>query len=192
MSPQALADRYRPSLAPERVRIRTVAEDQADLNDALGRLTGYLGLVGLIALLLGGIGVASGVVVFIRQRLDTIAVLRCLGASAGRVLAIYAVEAAAMGLAGSAAGATLGLLAQRLLPGLLAGLLPVDVETVVSPRRWRRPDGTLGARLALLPPLLRCAGCRRSRRARRDVSPRRDRGSMRGGSPPRPRSRPAP
>jgi len=110
-----------------------VAEDQANLNDALGRLTGYLGLVGLIALLLGGIGVASGVVVFVRQRLDTIAVLRCLGASAGRVLAIYATEAAAMGLAGSAAGAVLGVLAQRLLPDLLAGLLPVDVATVVSP-----------------------------------------------------------
>ncbi len=133
VSPQALAERYRPLLLPERVRVRTVAEDQANLNDALGRLTGYLGLVGLIALLLGGIGVASGVVVFIRQRLDTIAVLRCLGASAGRVLAIYAAEAAAMGLAGSALGAAIGMLAQRLLPGLLAGLLPVDVRLVVSP-----------------------------------------------------------
>jgi len=133
VSPQARADRYRPVLLPERVRIRTVAEDQTNLNNALGRLTGYLGLVGLIALLLGGIGVASGVVVFIRQRLDTIAVLRCLGASAGRVLAIYTAEAAAMGLAGSALGAAIGMLAQRLLPGLLAGLLPVDVRLVVSP-----------------------------------------------------------
>ncbi|MDQ3138158.1 MAG: ABC transporter permease, partial [Gemmatimonadota bacterium] len=134
MAPQAIADRYRPALRPERVRLRTVAEDQQNLNDALGRLTGYLGLVALIALLLGGIGVASGVVVFIRQRLDTIAVLRCLGASAWRVLGIYALEAAAMGLVGSAAGAALGVLAQRLLPALLAGLLPVDVQPVVSPR----------------------------------------------------------
>ena len=55
------------------------------MNDALSRLTGYLGLVGLVALLLGGIGVASAVVVFIRQRLDTVAVLRCLGATPGRV-----------------------------------------------------------------------------------------------------------
>ena len=120
-------------MRPERVTVRTVAEDQRDLNDALARLAGYLGLVGLIALLLGGIGVASAVVVFIRQRLDTIAVLRCLGASAVLVLAIYAVEAAAMGLAGSVAGAALGLVVQRLLPVLLAGLLPVDVVTAVSP-----------------------------------------------------------
>ncbi len=132
VSPQALADGYRPALIPERVRVRTVAEDQTNLNSALGRLTGYLGLVGLIALLLGGIGVASAVVVFIRQRLETIAVLRCLGASASLVLAIYAAEAAAMGLAGSVLGAAVGVLAQRLLPGLLAGLLPVDVQLEVS------------------------------------------------------------
>jgi putative ABC transport system permease protein len=131
--PERIARQFRPALLRERVVLRTVSEDQRNLNDALGRLTGYLGLVGLIALLLGGIGVASAVVVFIRQRLDTIAVLRCLGASARLVLAVYAAEAAAMGLAGGAAGAGLGLLAQRLLPGLLAGLLPVDVRTAVSP-----------------------------------------------------------
>jgi putative ABC transport system permease protein len=133
-SAQTLAQRVRPRLLPERVRVRTVADDQENLNDTLGRLTGYLGLVALIALLLGGIGVASGVVVFIRQRLETIAVLRCLGASARLVLAVYAAEAAAMGLAGSVAGAALGVLVQRLIPGLLAGLLPVDVRSVVSLR----------------------------------------------------------
>jgi putative ABC transport system permease protein len=133
-SPTAIADRYRSGLQAGRTRVRTVAEDQQSLNDALGRLAGYLGLVALIALLLGGIGVASGVVVFIRQRLDTIAVLRCLGASAGRVLAIYLTEAAAMGLAGSLLGAVLGVGAQQLLPGLLAGLLPVTVTPELSAR----------------------------------------------------------
>ena len=156
VSAQRLAARYRPALRAERVRIRTVAEDQENLNDALGRLTGYLGLVGLIALLLGGVGVASAVVVFIRQRLDTIAVLRCLGASAGLVLVIYALEAAAMGLAGSVIGAGLGVAAQRLLPALLAGLLPVDVEPALS---WRAVALGLGTGLWVslvfaLPPLL--------------------------------------
>jgi putative ABC transport system permease protein len=132
VSPQLLAQQYRPLLQPDRVSVRTVSEDQRNLNDALGRLTGYLGLVGTIALLLGGIGVASAVVVFIRQRLDTIAVLRCLGASARTVFAVYAAEAAAMGLAGGALGAGVGLLAQRLLPGLLASLLPVDVRPAIS------------------------------------------------------------
>ena len=95
-SPQALADRYRKILRTERVQIRTVAEDQNNLNDALTRLSRYLGLVGLVALLLGGIGVSSAVVVFIRQRWETVAVLRCLGASARLMLVVYGLEAAAM------------------------------------------------------------------------------------------------
>ena len=177
VSPQAIADRYRPALRPERVRLRTVAEDQRNLNDALGRLTGYLGLVALIALLLGGIGVASGVVVFIRQRLDTIAVLRCLGASAGLVLTIYALEAAAMGLAGSAVGAALGVLAQRILPGLLAGLLPVAVQPAVSPRAVALGLG-MGLWVALVFALLPLLAVRRVpplAALRRDVEPERRR-----------------
>lgn len=131
-SAQALAERYRPTLRPERVRVRTVADDQRNLNDVLTRLTGYLGLVALIALLLGGIGVASATVVFVRQRFETVAVLRCLGATAGATFAIYLVEAAAMGLVGSVAGAAAGVGVQHLLPGLLAGMIPVEVAPTLS------------------------------------------------------------
>ncbi len=147
------------------------------MNDALSRLTGYLGLVGLIALLLGGIGVASAVVVFIRQRLDTIAVLRCLGATPGRVFGIYALEAAAMGLGGSIAGAALGVLAQRLLPGLMAGLLPVQVEPVLSPRAVALGLGT-GLWVALVfaaMPLLAVRRVPPLAALRRDVEPDRRR-----------------
>lgn len=131
-SAQAVADRYRAPMRGERVRVRTVAEDRNDLEDTLSRLTRYLGLVGLVALLLGGIGVSSAVVVFMRQRRETIAVLRCLGASAWSVLAVYALEAVAMALAGSTIGALGGLAAQRALPRLLSGLLPLDVQPHIS------------------------------------------------------------
>ncbi len=132
VSPQAIVDKYRVPLRVERVRLRTVADDQRNLTDVLTRLTGYLGLVALIALLLGGIGVASAIIVFIRQRSDSVAVLRCLGATAGTIFAIYLLEAGIMGLAGSVAGAVAGVLVQRLLPGLLSDLLPVEVVPVVS------------------------------------------------------------
>jgi putative ABC transport system permease protein len=131
-SAQSVAQRYRPALLPERVRVRTVAEDQRNLNDVLSRLTGYLGLVALLALLLGGIGLASAAVVFIRQRRDTIAVLRCLGATAGAVFTIYLLETAVMALAGSVTGSLAGIGLQRLLPRVLAGYLPVDVRPVIS------------------------------------------------------------
>ena len=132
VSADAIAKQHRTRLRSERVQVRTVEDDRERLNETLASLTGYLGLVALVALLLGGIGVASAVVVFIRQRLETIAVLRCLGATGRRVLAVYLVEAAAMALAGSIIGAAAGLLFQQALPLLLAELLPVDVKTAIS------------------------------------------------------------
>ena len=131
-SAQQIADRYRAPLRPERVTLRTVADDQRSLTDVLSRLTGYLGLVALSALLLSGIGVASAVVVLIRQRSESIAVLRCLGATVREIVAIYLLEATMMALAGSVAGAVLGIAIQRVLPALLAGLLPVDVAPRIS------------------------------------------------------------
>ncbi len=129
---QTLADRYRPLLREQRVSIRTIAEDQRNLNEVLTRLARYLGLVGLIALLLGGLGVASAVHVFIHQKIDTVALLRCLGASSSRLLAVYLVQAGAMGLLGSSVGVLLGVTLQFMLPAVLRDFLPVDVAVAPS------------------------------------------------------------
>ncbi len=129
---QPIADRYRATLRAQSVRIRTVGEDQQNLDNALQRLGNYLGLVALIALLLGGLGVASATHVFIRQKTETIAVIRCLGATAGDVFAIYVAQAAAMGVLGSVAGAAIGVAIQQALPHVLASLLPVDISTSPS------------------------------------------------------------
>lgn len=131
-SAQPIADRYRGPLRAENVRIRTVAESQQNLDNALERLGRYLGLVALIALLLGGLGVASATHVFVRQKAETIAVLRCLGATAGGVFAIYVAQAAAMGLLGSVIGAAIGIGVQQMLPSLIASMLPLDVSTAPS------------------------------------------------------------
>jgi putative ABC transport system permease protein len=138
---QPLADRFRPALGAERVNLRTVSEDQRRLNDTLSRLGNYLGLVALIALLLGGLGVASAVHVFIKRKMETVAVLRCLGASARTVLSVYLVQAAVVGLIGSLAGAVLGAAVQLVLPRVLGDLLPVDVAYRLS---WRALLGGLG------------------------------------------------
>jgi len=101
--------------------------------DAIEDLSTFIGIVGLVALLLGGIGVASGVRAFVARKIDTVAVLRCLGASSGQVMAIYVTQAAAMGIAGAAAGAALGVGVQFLLPKLLTGFVPVDIEVTLVP-----------------------------------------------------------
>jgi putative ABC transport system permease protein len=133
VSAQALAQRLRPTLNAQQVRVRTVADDRENLSNVLTRLSKYLGLIALIALLLAGVGVASAVLVFIRRKLDTIAVLRCLGATAGQVFAIYLAQALALGLAGSVTGAAAGVLVQQGLPALLRELLPLDVRPELVP-----------------------------------------------------------
>ena len=131
---QSIADKRRVSLRAEHIGIRTVEDDRQDLTDTLTRLGHYLGLVALVALLLGGLGVASATHLFIRRKLDTIAVLRCLGATSGQVFLAYLVQALAMGALGSGVGAAFGLGIQRVLPLLFRDLLPVDVRIALSPQ----------------------------------------------------------
>ncbi len=124
---------HRAMLDREKVRSETAGDFQSEVTDALQNLSSFLQFVGLIALLLGGIGVASGVGAFVSGKLDTIAVLRCLGASRPLVFAIYLSQAAALGVAGAAAGALAGIGVQALLPRLLSNILPVDVHVVLEP-----------------------------------------------------------
>ena len=130
---QRLADRNRIRLSSERVSIRTVTEDQRSLNNSLGRLGRFLSLIGLVALLLGGLGVASAVRALMKKKMETIAVLRCLGATAGQIFGAYLLQAVALGLAGSVAGAIIGVALQWFLPQVMRGLLPVDVAFAPAP-----------------------------------------------------------
>lgn len=127
--PERLVEQHRPRLAAERLSLRTVAEDERRIDENLGRLGRYLGLVGLIALLLGGIGVASAVHLLVRRRLAMIAVLRCLGASSRQVLGVHLAQALGLGLLGSTLGAALGAALQALLPAVLGDFLPVAVAS---------------------------------------------------------------
>jgi len=114
-------------LQAQQLRAWTATGVQADWNSALGDLGRFLSLVGFIALLLGGIGVASAVTVYVRQKTETIATLRCLGAPAGQVLRAYMIQTTALGVAAAVLGAALGVGVQALLPAILGPFLPVAV-----------------------------------------------------------------
>jgi putative ABC transport system permease protein len=115
-----------------RLSYETVEERKRNLGQALANLDGFLSLVGFVALVLGGIGVASALHAYIREKIPTVAVLRCLGASAGQGLSVYLVQGLAVGLAGALAGGILGVAVQMGLPSLARGVLPVDVDFFVS------------------------------------------------------------
>ena len=133
VDPDKFIKPLRKRFADQQVRVRTVTETEMSTTDAIENLSNFIGIVGLVALLLGGIGVASGVRAFVERKIDTVAVLRCLGASSGQVLAIYVAQAAAMGLAGAAAGAALGVAVQFILPHVLTDFLPIDVHVSLVP-----------------------------------------------------------
>lgn len=115
-----------------RLGVDTVEERRKELGQALQNVQGFLSLVGFVALVLGAIGVASAIHVYVRQKITTVAVLRCLGASAWQSFAVYLVQGLALGLLGALAGAAVGVMVQLALPSLVKGLLPFDVEFFVS------------------------------------------------------------
>ena len=123
----------RQRLERNRVRARTVVENEVNLTESIDQLSDFLGVVGLVALLLGGIGVASGVHAFVARKIDTVAVLRCLGATSRQVLIIYVLQAAVMGFVGAAVGAALGVAIQYALPFTVRDFLPVDVQVSLAP-----------------------------------------------------------
>ena len=125
---ERLVETIEPKLRAEKVGFDTISERQNDWNEGLTNLYRFLNLVGFIALLLGGVGIASAVHVFVKQRIETVAILRCLGARANRTFSIYLLQALVMGFIAAFLGSALGVAIQYALPALLADFLPVDVE----------------------------------------------------------------
>ena len=113
-------------LAGESARVTTYRDAQPQLKQFLDQLTRYLGLIGLTALFVGGIGVATTVRAFLREKLQTIAILKTVGADSGTVVRTYLVQALLLGVIGSLAGTVLGVSLQGALPPLLAGLLATN------------------------------------------------------------------
>ncbi|MCY7329049.1 MAG: ABC transporter permease, partial [Saprospiraceae bacterium] len=111
----------------------TVESRKKNIGTAFGNFGTFLNLVGFIALLLGCIGVAGAVHIYIKDKLPTVAILRCLGASGRKAFYVYLLQVAGIGLLGAFAGAMLGSLIQKMLPWLVRDLLPIaDVSTNFS------------------------------------------------------------
>ena len=123
----------RASLDSSRARVRTAADTERALTNGVAQLHRFLGIVGLVALLLGGIGVASAIHAYVSEKIDTVAILRCLGATTAQIITIYAATAAGMGLLGALGGVALGVLTQFALPGILGDFMPVDVRPTLAP-----------------------------------------------------------
>ncbi len=150
------------------------AQDQARrLTRGTRVLAWFLRVVGLTALLLGGIGAASAIHVYVKEKTTAVAVLRCIGARERSVFNAYLLQAVALGLVGSVAGVAGGIGLQRLLPLLITDVLPVTVEARVDRAAVVAglATGMAAAALFALLPLLRIRGIAPLQALRADFEP---------------------
>lgn len=94
----------------------------------------FLNLVAFIALLLGCVGIASAVHIYIKEKLRSVAVLKCIGATKKQTFLIYLIQIAFIGFLSGIIGTLFGLALQQLFPLILQGLLPIEVQITLVPK----------------------------------------------------------
>ena len=127
-----LDERVEPVLDREEADLDTHISTSERLGRRYENFGRFLNLVAFIALLLGCVGIASAINIYIRGKLGSLAVLKCLGATQRQSFMIYLVQIAAMGIIGGLLGSLLGLVLQQFFPYLLGEFLPIDVEVSIS------------------------------------------------------------
>ncbi|MEJ2377023.1 MAG: FtsX-like permease family protein, partial [Pseudolabrys sp.] len=111
--------------------IRSRSNASPRLERDVERFTQFLTIVGLTALLVGGVGVGNAVKSHLDRRRDTIATMKALGASGRRVFAIYLTQVLLLALAGAAIGLVLGAALPYLVSWLFGALVPLPIEPAV-------------------------------------------------------------
>jgi putative ABC transport system permease protein len=114
-----------------RIHERTHADP--GLDRAVEQTSLFLVLVGLSALLVGGIGVATGVHAWLDGRARTIAILRCLGADSGRIFAMFLIQVLGLCSAGIVAGVAVAAALPAACLALFGNMLPVPAVIGVYP-----------------------------------------------------------
>jgi putative ABC transport system permease protein len=141
------------------------------ITRGLDRATTFLSLIGLIALVIGAMGVASAMHGHLRQQLDSIAVMKCIGARSSQIIRIYTAQTLMLGIAGGALGAVFGIAVAGAFPGMIAKYFSMPVSSAWAP--WPALQGIAIACLVTLlftmPPLLGIREIRPAEVFRRDV-----------------------
>jgi putative ABC transport system permease protein len=129
---EALVKKIEPKLDRDGVNYSTIQTQKEQTGRSFEDLTRFLSLVGFIALLLGCIGVASAIHIYVREKINTIAVLRCLGVNGWQAFIIYLIQIVGVGFIGSVLGALLGTFIQQVLPWVLKDFLPFTIDVSTS------------------------------------------------------------
>lgn len=129
----ALADDARSQLPQAGWEIRSRDNASPQLERSITRFTQFLTLVGLAALLVGGVGVANAIKSHIDRRREVIAALKALGGTGRDVFAIYLTQVMMLAAIGSLIGAVLGAALPFAIVGLFGHLLPLPIVPALHP-----------------------------------------------------------
>jgi putative ABC transport system permease protein len=109
-------------------------DDAVDgLRDLLDMLDTFMTVIGIAALVAGGVGVAQATVSFLESRVDSIAALKALGADAGHIRAAYALQLGALAMLGSGVGTLAGAASPWVLTALAGDRIPLPSSLGVFP-----------------------------------------------------------
>lgn len=137
------------------VTVRSYRSTEDQIGEDLTRAENYLSLVGFVIVVLGGIGVWSVTRVFVRQKLRSVAILKCVGATTRQVLATYVLQVVLLGLTGSLLGVGIAYAAIAAIPeSLTAALAGVTYGVTPSAALQGMGVGLLVSLLFSLVPLL--------------------------------------
>lgn len=114
------------------LRTETIASTKENTGRSFTDLTDFLGLVGFIALMLGCLGVSSSIHVYVKEKLPSVAILRCIGARSRQTFLIYLAQIIGISTIGALSGVILGTIVQQVLPWILKDFLPVNVRSDIS------------------------------------------------------------
>lgn len=125
---QSVVDAAQKSLPEAGWEVRTRGNASPQLERNITRFTQFLTLVGLAALLVGGVGVANAIKSHLDERRDVIATFKALGATGREVFTIYLTQVMVLATLGSLIGAAIGAALPFIIVGLFGKILPLPVE----------------------------------------------------------------
>ena len=123
-----------PILDAENADMDTHTDTSQRLGRSYGNVSKFLNLAAFIALLLGCIGIASSVHIYIKEKLTDVAILKCLGATRKQTFLIYLIQIAGIGLLGGIMGTGIGIGLQKVFPIILQEFLPFEVQMSITPQ----------------------------------------------------------
>lgn len=116
----------------ESMRVTTIEDQRENLQEAFSNLNNFLNIVALISLLLACIGVASSVLIYVKTKVQSIAILRCLGMKGEEAFMVYFLQIFVLGILSVILGVAIGSVIQVILPIVLKGFLPYEVNMTIS------------------------------------------------------------